>query len=68
MKRDLVIILIESKTKEAQVVRKLKGGYGKFKEMEDSDDKEESLSITMETKPIDKNIEDNQKENPNSKE
>jgi hypothetical protein len=34
-------------------VRKLKGEYGKFKEREYSDDKEESLSITMEKKPTD---------------
>jgi hypothetical protein len=49
-------------------VRKLKGGSGKFKEREDSDDKEESLSITMETKPIDEENEDNQKENQISEE
>jgi hypothetical protein len=34
-------------------VRKLKGGSRKLKEREDSDDKEESISITMETKPAD---------------
>jgi hypothetical protein len=37
---------------EAQVVRNLKGGFGKFKEREDSDDKEEYLSITMEKKTL----------------
>jgi hypothetical protein len=37
-------------------VRKLKGGPQKYKEREDSDDKEESISITMKTKPV---VEDN---------
>jgi hypothetical protein len=43
----------ESKTEEAQFVRKLKGGPGKYKEREYSDNEEEYLSITMETKPFD---------------
>jgi hypothetical protein len=34
-------------------VSKLKGGPNKFKEREENDDEEESISITMETKPID---------------
>jgi hypothetical protein len=42
----------ESMTEEAQVVRRIKGRSGKFKEREYSDDNEEYLSITMETKHI----------------
>jgi len=45
-------------TEGSQVVRKIKGAYGIFKEMEYSDDKEEYLSITMETKPTDEENED----------
>jgi hypothetical protein len=80
----------ESETEEAQFVRKLKGGPGKYKgkppikcfncgrighfvakcpyaEREDSDDEEESLSITMETNLVDEENVD-QKENPDSEE
>jgi hypothetical protein len=81
----------ESGTEEAQFVRNLKGGPGKYKgklpfkcfncgrighfvakcpyeEREDSDDEEESLSITMETNLVDEENEDNQKENLDSEE
>jgi hypothetical protein len=43
-------------------VRKLKGVSGKFKERENNDDKEEYLSINMETKIANEEIEDNHKE------
>jgi hypothetical protein len=42
-------------------VRKIKGGLAKYKEREYSDVEEESLSITMETKPVDEENEYNHK-------
>jgi hypothetical protein len=42
-------------------VRKIKGGPGKYKEREDSDDDKESLSITMETKHVNEKNEYDQK-------
>jgi hypothetical protein len=42
-------------------VRKIKGGTEKFKEREDSDDKEKYFSINMENKNLNEINEDDQK-------
>jgi len=55
----------ENNVKEEQVVRKIKTGSGNFKEREDNDDKEESLSITMEEKYANEENEDSEKEDIN---
>jgi hypothetical protein len=54
--------IYKSETGEAHFVRKLKRGPDKYKEMEYNDDEEESLSITMETKPVDQENKYNKKE------
>jgi len=49
-------------------VKKLRGGPHKYKERKDSGNEEESLCITMDTKPIDEENEDNLKEKLDSEE